>query len=255
MMPNRIDKLMHKRFLRHWQQAARQAGQADLLTLRRKRDDARALEHELRRFLNVAEGRLRLPLRGTNAIERPIGTDWAWRPEIWRGPLAPPGIAAVGNGVSYGDEARIFHDCPRSEIILRQVRNDGCEDVLAPFGLRLEAFAFEGSFLSLALDLPVESLGGLEKDHVFRVTIDRMTERDIEIFIRLNIRHGPNTEQLVREMPPGAGDGMVEYDLAYSRINEKRVEKIWLDVIFENPQFNRIHLRDLTVVRRVRAEI
>ena len=254
-MPNRIDKLMHRRCLRHWQQAARQAVRADLLTLRRKRDDARALEHELRRFFNVAEGRLRLPLRGTNAIERPIGTDWAWRPEIWRGPLAPPGIAAVVNGSSYGNEAKIFHDCPRSEIILRQIRNDDCEDVLAPFGLRLEAFAFEGSFLSLALDLPPESLEGLEKDHVFRATIDRMTERDIEIFVRLNITCGPNTEQLVCEIPPGAGEGVAEFDLAYSRINEKRVEKFWLDVIFENPEFNRIHLRDLTVVRRVRAAV
>ncbi len=254
-MPKRIDKLMHRRILRHWRQAAQQAGQADLLTLRRKRDAARALENELRAFLGIAEERLRLPLRGTNAIERPIGTDWVWRPEIWRVPLVPPGIAAVENGLSCGREARIFHDCPRSEIILRQIRNDDSEDALAPFGLGLEAFAFDGSFLSLALDLPSESLEGLEKEHVFRVTIDRTAEKDMEIFVRLNIRHGPNTEQLVCGIPPGAGEGMAEFDLAYSRINEKRVEKIWLDVIFENPELNRIRLRDLTVVRRMRAAI
>ena len=72
---------------------------------------------------------------------------------------------------------------------------------------------------------------------------------------RLNIQNGPNTEQMVREFPSGQRDVSAEFDLAYSKINEKRVEKAWIDLIFENPQMNQITLRDLTFSRRPRAQL
>jgi hypothetical protein len=48
---------------------------------------------------------------------------------------------------------------------------------------------------------------------------------------------------------------MVEFDLAYSKMNEKRVEKLWVDLIFEGPEMNQIILRDVTFSRRPRAEL
>ena len=48
---------------------------------------------------------------------------------------------------------------------------------------------------------------------------------------------------------------MVEFDLTYTKINEKRVEKLWIDLIFEGPEMNQIILRDVTVSRRPRAEL
>ena len=48
---------------------------------------------------------------------------------------------------------------------------------------------------------------------------------------------------------------MVEFDLAYTKLNEKRVEKLWLDLIFEGPEMNQVTLRDLTFSRRPRAEL
>ncbi|MDX5401755.1 MAG: DUF6478 family protein, partial [Rhodobacterales bacterium] len=80
-------------------------------------------------------------------------------------------------------------------------------------------------------------------------------EKPLEIFARLNIRHGPNTEQIVRELPLHEEDIMVEFDLAYSSMNEKRVEKAWVDLIFEGPEMNQVILRDLTFSRRPRAEL
>jgi hypothetical protein len=47
----------------------------------------------------------------------------------------------------------------------------------------------------------------------------------------------------------------VEFDLAYSNLNEKRVESAWIDLIFESPQMNRVALRDLTLSRRRRAQL
>ena len=80
-------------------------------------------------------------------------------------------------------------------------------------------------------------------------------EQPLEIFARLNVRHGPNTEQLVRELQIIDGRSMVEFDLAYSNLNEKRVERAWVDLIFEGPQMNQITLRDITFSRRPRAEL
>ncbi len=77
----------------------------------------------------------------------------------------------------------------------------------------------------------------------------------MEIFARLNIKHGPNTEQIVRELPLNEEQVKVEFDLAYSRLNEKRIEKIWLDLIFEAPEMNQVILRDLTFSRRRRAAL
>ena len=47
----------------------------------------------------------------------------------------------------------------------------------------------------------------------------------------------------------------VDFDLAYTKINEKRVEKAWVDLIFEGPEMNQIVIRDLTLSRRPRAEL
>ena len=80
-------------------------------------------------------------------------------------------------------------------------------------------------------------------------------EKPLEIFARLNVKHGPNTEQVVREMPLNAAETAVEFDLAYTKVNEKRIEKLWIDLIFEGPEMNQITLRDLTVSRRPRAEL
>ena len=48
---------------------------------------------------------------------------------------------------------------------------------------------------------------------------------------------------------------MVEFDLAYTKVNEKRVERLWVDLIFEGPEMNQIILRDVTLSRRPRAEL
>ena len=44
-------------------------------------------------------------------------------------------------------------------------------------------------------------------------------------------------------------------NLAYSNLNEKRVEKAWVDLIFEQPSMNQVILRDVTFSRRPRADL
>ncbi|SIS55915.1 hypothetical protein SAMN05421759_101417 [Roseivivax lentus] len=249
-----LDGLIQRAALRRLKRAAQSAPEADLRALRRQRAQARQLKQQIDELLHVADNRLALPLIGNQSFPRPHDADWAWRPELWTGPLPVKGISSVQSKSMLGREATLFHDCAQSELTLRQLRNTREAD-LAPFGLRLDVFRFTGSYLSLAIDLPEEAARGLKRRHLVRLETIVEMEKPIEIFARLNIRHGPNTEQLVREMPLHQDDVMIEFDLAYTKLNEKRVEKLWLDIIFEGPQMNQVTLRDLTFSRRPRAEL
>ena len=205
-------------------------------------------------MLHVAEGRLALPLANHAAIRRPMHSDWAWRPELWSGPVKGAGAASVESKTPVGGEAKIFHDCVLSELSVRQVRNTRAEDV-APYGVRMDVFQFDGSFLSLVVDLPEAGVDGLSRRHLVRLDIRVETEKPLEIFGRLNVRHGPNVQQLVRAFSGSTGEFSVEFDLSATRMNEARVERAWLDLIFEGPEMNEIVLRDVTLSRRPRAEI
>jgi hypothetical protein len=163
-------------------------------------------------------------------------------------------MPVVAGKSTLSDGVTLFHDSNCAEITLRQLRNLRAEDI-APYGLRMDVFRFDGSFLSVVVDLPDAAIQGLKRTHILRVGSIIELERPLEIFVRLNIRHGPNTEQIVREMPVDTGDLTVEFDLAYANINEKRVEKAWIDIIFEGPDMNQVTLRDLTFCRRPRAQL
>ena len=245
---------MHRRAVRRWSQIADKANETPISELRQLRSRARQLRRRLDRVIHIADGRLALPLIGSNAIEAPLHSDWAWRPEIWRGPISPPGIAAVQTRDMVGQELRVFHDCEISELTLRQVRNHRDND-LAPFGLQLDVFRFDGSFLSLVLDLPRAAIDGLKRRHLVRLEASIELEQPLEIFARLNIQHGPNCEQLVRELQIVDGKASADFDLAYTNLNEKRLERAWMDLILEGPQLNQIVLRDITLSRRPRAEV
>lgn len=243
-----------RRALGRWQQAARGAQEMQISELRAARSEARKLRSSLNDLISVADNRLALPMTGSNAFPKPHGTDWSWRPNLWREPLASPGMSSVESNSRLGDEVILFHDCARSELTLRQLRNAREAD-LAPYGLRMDVFSFDGSFLSLVLYLPEAVVQGLERRHVIRLDTIVEVEKPLEIFARLNIKHGPNTEQIVRELPLHESDIVVEFDMAYTNLNEKRVERAWIDLIFENPQMNQVTLRDLTLCRHPRAEL
>jgi len=249
-----IDRLRQRWTLRRWTRAADRAVTDPLVTLKAQRSRGRLLRRQIDRLLYIADSRLSLPLIGSNAIRKPMGSDWVWRPQLWRGPIHPPGAASVESKFMIGDEVTVFHDCRVSELTLRQIRNLRESD-LAPFGLRLDQFRFDGSFLSLVIDLPGDVTHGLTRRHLVRMDVIVQMEKPLEIFARLNIRYGPNTEQIVRELPLQDDDRFVEFDLAYTKLNEKRVEKLWLDLIFEGPEMNQIILRDITFSRHPRAEL
>ncbi len=251
---NLLDAAFYGRMVAKWARNARMARSADLVSLRRQRMRARQLKAHLDHLIHIADERLALPLIGSTSFPKPYNADWAWRPELWRGPLPTPGLSSVQTRAMLGNEITLFHDCQFSELTLRQLRNLREAD-LAPYGLRLDVFRFDGSFLSLVVDLPEEGVEGLKRTHLIRMDIILELEKPIEIFARLNIKNGPNTEQIVRELDLRQEQTVVEFDLAYSNLNERRVEGAWIDLIFEGPEMNQVTLRDLTFSRRPRAQI
>jgi hypothetical protein len=249
-----LDRALHAASLRAWTRVADGAKTTDLPALRRQRSQARAIKSQIDRLMHTADERLALPILGNQNFHRPVDADWDWRPELWCGPLAVQGVASAESKSMLGREVTLFHDCAQSELTLRQLRNMREAD-LAAYGLRMDVFRFDGSYLSLAIDLPHEACKGLQRKHLLRVESIVEMEKPLEIFARLNVKHGPNTEQIVRELPLHEEEIVVEFDLAYTKLNEKRVEGMWLDLIFEGPEMNQVVLRDLTFSRRKRAEL
>lgn len=249
-----LDRVAQARVRRFWRRAGGAATTMDLGELRALRGRARRLRGELDRLIAVADGRLALPAVGTTAMNRPPGADWIWRPGPWRFPVEPRGHVFAARRTHLAEGVALFHDCPLGEISLRQDRNGRAGD-LAAFSVSLEVFGFSGSFVSLAIDLPPEAASGLGRRHVVRLEIDAEAERPTGFHCRLNLRQGPNVEQVHAGIPAAAHDTFAEFDLAYAPLRDLPVDGLWLDLIPVHPAMNAIRLRDLRFSRRLRAEL
>lgn len=249
-----IDRWHLGRVERRWSGLLAAATAGDLTALRPLRGEARALRRQVDAMLLVAEGRLAQPVLGAGLPRTPLGTDWAWRPDLWRGPLSSPGTIATGPRSQISDDLSLYHDCPLGEVALRQRRNRQDAD-RAPYGLALDVFGFQGSFLSLALKFPEPAITGLTARHLIEVQALLDCDTALPGFARLNLRHGPNTAQVVSALPLSqTGPTMAAFDLAYAGLDQRPIEAAWLDLIFNDPAMTRITLRDVVVSRRPRAE-
>ncbi|WP_071674216.1 DUF6478 family protein [Nioella nitratireducens] len=246
-----LEKRLLQGSVQRWQALADRAERLPASELEQLDRTARRLRRKLDRFSAAAENAHTVdPAAG---IVRPDQCDWAWRPSPWIDRRDPRGIVELASPYHLSDHVTLFHDCAQSEITLRQTR--GGWDSAAPYAVALDVLRFDGSFLSLVLSLPPEGISGLTRNHFYSVRCRIKRENPIELYARLNVQHGPNTEQMVRQVEIRDGDGLAEFDLAYSNINEKRVEKVWIDVIFDNPAMNRVELSDLTLTRAPRADL
>lgn len=248
-----LGRIRHRRAVAGWQRLADRAGRIHPTRLALLRGRAIEMRRQIDRLVHAADVALEQPPAPADAC-LPPGTDWVWRPGPWLGRMALPGLASTGSGTPCGADVRLFHDCPHHEIGLRQRRNPG-GDGLPPFAMDLSVFGFEGSFLSLVIDLPDAAVQGLGRHHLLRLDARVEAERPSGLFARLNLRHGPNVEQLVRHLPALQGGRVVEFDLADMKWSRKRIEALWLDLILETPAMNRIALRDLMLSRHPRAPL
>jgi Family of unknown function (DUF6478) len=248
------DRLIHRRMLRRWMRLADSVETLAEDDLRDARNRARQTRRQLDELIHKADIRIALAATGPDASPRPKGADWAWRPAPWNSPIRQPGIAAFPTGTVVGDAVKLHHNCRESQMVLRQIGNNAAQ-AHCPFAISLEVFGFDGDFLSLAIDLPSEAVAGLKLRHLIRLEIQTETERPSKTYARLNVRHGPNTDQILRELPAQQNRATVDFDLSHTPVDDNRIEGLWLDVIFEAPRMNRLVVRDLHLSRRPRAAL
>jgi uncharacterized protein DUF6478 len=253
-MAGKIGSYIQNRTLKKWERLAEYARTAPLSELRDIRTASRVLGQRVGTVNHIAEGRLIRPVIGSNAMELPPSTDWSHRPDLWAGPIAPSGFAPAKNETHIGHEVTLYHDCKRQMLSVRQVRNTDAVD-LAPFGLQMDVFTFEGSFLSLVIKAPDDVTKGLTKKHILRLSLRAESERPLEMSARMNLKHGPNTEQVSKEIDLSLQESAVEFDLAYVPFTENRAEHIWFDLFFDSPSMNKTVLRDLTLSRHIRSSL
>jgi len=222
------------------------------------RDQALTERRALDNFLLQTDARANRLRADLDAMPMPTGTDWRWRPPVLAATLEPAGVVGPESGHGLGEAASLHHDCPLRAMVLTQVPNRAPTD-LSPFGLRLEVMAFTGAFLSLSLPLPAEALHGLTRHHILRLETHIGIERGIEIFARVNIQNGPNTDRLQNHLgwmrTSSVNRHVSEFDLAGTEIEEQRLDNAWIDLILEKPRMNAVELRDMIVSRHPRADI
>jgi hypothetical protein len=238
---------MEQRLIRRWTDAA------DIPELSPEdRARAVALRDGVSRALLASDRRraANLAARSVPATVSPY-SDWTWRPDLWRGAAAVTGWSAMSGETVLTPDVQVFHDCPLGEISLRQLRSEEGP----PYALSLDVYRFRGSYLSVVVALPPDAVDGLRRRHVIRVDLRMVTERQTAVYARLNILHGPNTARIVREVPMHDPAPHVDFDLAATRIDTARTERMWLDLILDSADMNAVRLGEMFLSRMPRAEL
>jgi hypothetical protein len=239
--------------LKRWQRALRTPEDLPAPELKRMNAEIRNMRDKLDTMAAQSRSALVSRTAGADGIERPDQCDWTTRPQPWREEMRPRGIVGLSSPQPLPGGAKIFHDATHADLSLRQERAPSWA-AGAQFGIVLEVYRFDGSFVSIVQDLPPEALVGLTRNHFISIKLVADREQPVEIYARLNIQHGPNVEQMVRQVEFEGEQGQAEFDLAYTKINEKRLEKAWLDLIVEGPKMTRIALWDMVMLRAPRAD-
>lgn len=251
-MSGRIGNFLERRRLRkvqeRWSSVADAAPTMDPITLKAWQSKAHAMRREINRLIHAAAARQARSAGQRAMPAAPFGTDWSWRPDLWLGPVPVRWSEALELRTSLSNEVELHHDCSLGEVVARQTRGDR-------YGLALDIYGFLGSFVSVTLILPDPVSEGFKPRHLLRLDAVIDCEQPVRAYARLNIKHGPNTEQLVQELASHSRHQVVEFDLAYAKFDERRVERVWLDMIFDRPAMNALRLHDIVVSRRPRAEL
>jgi hypothetical protein len=239
--------------LRRWQRALRDPAMLSTVELKRMNREIQGMRDRLDTMAAKSRSAILSRSGEIDGVARPDQCDWISRPAPWREEMRPRGIVGLHSPQPLAGGATVFHDANHAEMTLRQEPAPHWVPG-AQFGLVLEVYRSDGSFVSFVQDLPPEALVGLTRNHFIAVNLVADREEPVEMYARLNIQHGPNVEQLVRQVDFDGTTGQAEFDLAYTKINEKRLEKAWLDLIVEGPKMVRIALWDMVLLRAPRAD-
>lgn len=233
----------------HWRAEAARVADASPAEARRLLTDARDLSRAAASAAAAARQRL------IQADPPPKGADRRWRPGPFARRVLDAPLVAIPRKCTLDAEVEIFHDCRVSSLILSQPPATGAPGG-ATFGLTLESFGFDGSYLSLAVSLPPEAREGLGPRHILTLELDSESEVPQDLWVTLNLEHGPNLDKATERLAASGGQtrGAADFDLSriggQGGIEPHRLKAVWFDIFATERAMNRLWIRDLVVTRR-----
>lgn len=178
----------------------------------------------------------------------PPKTQWGFTPTLQNG-ITQDGVSGnILTGSSLGPHVTLHHEGDGAQFSVQR------PDDYAT-GLIFEFTNFTGDFFSLAFELPIEGVLTLGRQDLLRFILRSQANEPFKAYARLNLCHGPNTEQIVRMIDIGEGESFAEFDIFYTEFEQKRATSVWIDLIINEPAHKRVVLDEVVILRRARASL
>ncbi len=178
----------------------------------------------------------------------PPKTQWGFTPSL-QSAITQDGISGnILTGTALGPHVTLHHGGDGAQFSIQQPDDYGT-------GLAFEFGDFTSDFFSLAFEIPLEGVLNLGCQDLLRFVLRTQATAPFEAYVRLNLCHGPNTEQVVRMINIGAGESFAEFDIFYTDYEQKRAASAWIDLIINDPAQKWITLEEVVILRRARASL
>ena len=176
----------------------------------------------------------------------PPKTQWGFTPSLQNGITQDCISGTILTGTSLGPHVTLHHEGDGATFSIQQPDDYGG-------GLVFEFSEFSGDYFSLAFELPTDGVMALGRQDLLRLNLRTHANEPLKAYARLNLCHGPNTEQIVRMIDVGQGESFAEFDIFYTEFEQKRAASAWIDLIINDPTHKTIALEEVVILRRVRA--
>lgn len=113
--------------------------------------------------------------------------------------------------------------------------------------LRLTAYQFDGSYLSLAVALRTADLQKASPGSAVVAHIEGVSSRPITVFLRLNLRTVEASGALYETLISARDPLEARFDLVGAGLPLDALEAFWLDIIFAEPEMWEIDIDRLSV--------
>lgn len=176
----------------------------------------------------------------------PPKTQWGYTPNLWD----TSNHEISGNiltGTELAKHITLHHDGEGVDFAIRPPDTEK--------GMNFAFSDFNGSFMSIAFGFPEEAAKSIGRHDLLRISINSSARENFQAYARLNLRHGPNNEQIIRMIDIGEGENFAEFDIFYTEFEPNRASDAWIDLIINDPAGREFSLRDVVILRRVRASL
>ena len=120
---------------------------------------------------------------------------------------------------------------------------------LARLGWVWPLMNLQGIFLSLAFAAPDAAVQGMTKFTLFQCDMMTVVDHQVIFHLRLNVQYAATVATFTQAVKTSGGHVCATFDLGFHRFEVGEFSKIWLDVMIDSPQHNRIIVNDLTLLR------